>query len=129
MRITRWLAFVFLAVTAATQSATAQAGYTQITGTVGIVLTHNPQWAGPIDGSLVLFTLTNQPTLTPTVTCPSTTHFAFSSVNVVGKEARDNFINILLLAKATGQTVLIAYNANGTYCDNGFYGVYRIGLV
>lgn len=68
------------------------------------------------------FVLSNQ----PTVSCAQYQYFVISPNTVTDAQTRKNFVAMVLMAKATGGQIEVAYDKTGGYCDQGFIGVYYV---
>jgi hypothetical protein len=76
-------------------------------------------------GAAVAFTLDSGP---PTG-CVSGgwKQFIISSASVTDPETRKNLVAAVMMAKATGSTVVVGYDSTlGGFCDQGSYGVYYV---
>jgi hypothetical protein len=73
----------------------------------------------------VRFVLDNQ----PNINCGGWNNFVISPTSIADAQSRKNMFAILLAAKATGAPVLVAYDSNGTGCDQGMPVVYYLRML
>ena len=73
------------------------------------------------------FSLTNQPS---TLCSAGYRQFSISPATITDAQTRRNMIAMLLLAKASGASIQVAYDMNNNgYCDQGMPGVYYITVM
>jgi hypothetical protein len=72
-----------------------------------------------------VFTISPQ----PSVSCGTFSDFVISPNTVTDAQTRKNMVALLLLAKATGNPVEIAYDNSGGFCDQGMIAVYFIEML
>ena len=105
----------------------ASAATTVVSGTITqlSVLGSNPNYSSSPE--IVIFQITNQPTITG---CPAPGHFfSFSPASVTDANTRRNMLSALFTARAAGLTITLAYDNAGAYCDTGGYAApYQISL-
>jgi hypothetical protein len=82
---------------------------------MGVVYSYTPETTA--------FTISPMPTAVPGA---SYQYFAISPATVPDQQTRKNMIAMLMMAKATGAQVTIAYDNTGGFLDQGMIGVYYV---
>jgi hypothetical protein len=73
----------------------------------------------------IAITFTNQ----PAVSCSGYQEFVISAGTVPDAQMRNNMYALLLMAKATGVSVTVAYESTpNTFCESGRAGIYYLTL-
>lgn len=93
------------------------------TGTVNFITQYSPSLN--YTPETFVFTMSGQ----PSVSCAGYQYFVISPNLVTDAETRKNMVAIVMLAKATGGQITVAYDKNGGYCDQGFIGVYYVSAL